>query len=419
MAERLPEKQLARAVARQRLASRLSDQPVAPLSDLVQMGRAVGLSMAEMQRVTGAARQTIYRQLPEEEDPPRDPSQQQAVIEVLMLLAAEGGFASPTVLARRAGLDPATVTALLNELDRDGLCEVRRDGYSSLEARPTDKAYRVLREHFDDLFLRRPDGISIYLRIDPGEEVGVAGAAATAVEELEFTVIEQWVAPSTMTGPEFAFKVNAPTVRRALDVAREVWRDVLEVRGLPFSEPVFANVIPPGGRGPVASAVLDAFLEAIVDAGAPNGEEARQARDAFAGGAWEAELAGRCVTMAALALRRAVGNDGEPRPIVDGDSAFAEFEPAAGALARMGQLPVKQAAVAALDLAVERLGPLPGGRLGSMRAPGVARVDERRGPTGSDLVEMACLAGEAVGAAGAESYVDAAQLVRRVVAGER
>lgn len=143
-------------------------------------------------------------------------------------------------------------------------------------------------------------------------------------------------------------------------------------------------------------------------------------RDAFAGGASEAELAGRCVTMAALALRRAVGNDGEPRPIVDGDSAFAELEPAAGALARMGQVPVKQAAVAALDLAVERLGPLPGGRLGSVRAPGaVPVIVEGRGPTGSDLVEMTRSAGEAVGAAGAESFVDAAQLVRRVVAGER
>lgn len=247
-----------------------------------------------------------------------------------------------------------------------------------------------------------------------------AAAAATVVEDLEFTVIEQSVAASTMTGPEFAFKVNAPTVRRALDVARDVWHEVQEARGLPYSEPVFANVIPPGGRGPVASSVLDAFLEAIVDAGAPNGKEARQARDAFAGGASEAELAGRCVTMAALALRRTVGNTSEPRPIVDGDSAFAELEPAAGVPVRKHGAPVKKAAVAALGLAVDRLGPLPGGRLGSVRAPGAAPVVvEGRGPTGSDLVRMTRLAGEAVGAAGAESYVDVAQLMRRAVAGER
>jgi hypothetical protein len=72
-----------------------------------------------------------------------------------------------------------------------------------------------------------------------------------------------------------------------------------------------------------------------------------------------------------------------------------------------------------LDLAVERLGPLPGGRLGSLRAPGAPPVIvDEEGPTGSDLIQMARSAGEAVGHAAAGSYVDAARLVRRVVAGE-
>jgi len=419
VAQSLAESEIAGAVARRRLASRVTDHPVAPLADLVQMGRAVGLSMAEMQRVTGAARQTIYRQLPAQGDPPRRPSRQQATIEVLMLLAAEGDFASPAVIARRAGLDPVGVTGLLTDLDGDGLCELRHDSYASLEARPVPATYAVLREHFDDLFLRRPDAISMYLRLRPGEETAVAQAAGTVVANLEFDVIEQTVAPSTMVGPEFAFTVNAPTIRRALNVARDVWREVQAARGLPFTEPVIANVIPAGGRAPVTSTVLDAFIEAITDSGAPNGADVREARDGFGGGVSEGALAGRCVTMAALALRRAVGNDGDPRPIVDGDSAFAEYEPASGAIVHMGQVPVKKAAVAALDLAVERLGPLPGGRLGSVRAPGAPPVIVRdQTPSGWELTEMARFAGEAVGFAATESYVDAAQLVRRVAAGD-
>ncbi|MGI8729284.1 MAG: hypothetical protein ACR2LK_04740 [Solirubrobacteraceae bacterium] len=419
VAHSLAESEIAGAVARRRLASRVTDHPVAPLSDLVQMGRAVGLSMAEMQRVTGVARQTIYRQLPAQGDPPRRPSRQQATIEVLILLAAEGDFASPAVMARRAGLDPVSVTGLLTDLDGDGLCEVRRDSYASLEARPVPATYAVLREHFDDLFLRRPDAISMYLRLQPGEETAVAQAAGAIVANLEFDVIEQTVAPSTMVGPELAFTVNAPTIRRALNVARDVWREVQAARGLPFTEPVIANVIPAGARAPVTSTVLDAFIEAITDSGAPNGAEVREVRDGFGGGVSEAELAGRCVTMAALALRRAVGNEGDPRSIVDGDSAFAEYQPASGAMVHMGQVPVKKAAVAALDLAVERLGPLPGGRLGSVRAPGAPPVIVRdQTPSGSELTEMARFAGEAVGFAATESYVDAAQLVRRVVAGD-
>ena len=420
VAQSLAESEIAAAVARRRLASRVTDHPVAPLADLVQMGRAVGLSMAEMQRVTGAARQTVYRQLRAEGDPPRRPSRQQATIEVLMLLAAEGDFASPAVMARRAGLDPVRVTGLLTDLDIDGLCELRRDSYASLEARPVSATYAVLREHFDDLFLRRPDAISMYLRLQPGEEADVARAAGTVVADLEFDVIEQWVAPSTMVGPEFAFTVNAPTIRRALDVARDVWREVQAARGLPFTEPVIANVIPAGGRAPVMSTVLDAFIEAIIDSGAPNGAEVREARDGFGGAASEAELAGRCVTMAALALRRAVGNESDPRPVLDGDSAFAEYVPASGAMVRVGQVPVKNAAIAALDLAVERLGPLPGGRLGSLRAPGAPPVIvHNQTPSGSELTQMARFAGEAVGFAAADSYVDAAQVVRRVVAGDR
>jgi len=334
-----------------------------------------------------------------------------------MLIAAEAGYASPALLARRAGLSAPLVTRVLIDLDADGLAVVRRDGYASLEAAPTDATYAALREHFDDLYLRRPDAILVYLRLPEADRQAFGRAANGVLAAHEHVVTAPSTAPSVMgDAAELAFKVNAPTIRRALAVTREVWRDVVKQVGLDFSEPVITNVIPPGAQPLVGSEVLDAFLEALADTGAPNSDALRELRARFSGGVSEAELAGRCVTLAALALRRTVGNDGEPRLIVDGDSAFAELEPAIGVPVSRENSPVKKAAVAALELATDRLGPLPGGRLGSFRAPGQSprRVNEVR-PTSSELLEMARLSGEAVGAAAATGSLEAPVALRRVV----
>jgi len=380
------------------------------------MGRAVGLSMSEMQRVTGLARQTLYRQLPPEGPSERNPSRPQASIEVLMLLAAEADYGSPALIGRRAGLSPSLVTGVLVDLDGEGLCAVRRDGYASLEAAPIAATYLSLREHLDDLYLRRPDAISVYVRVPEDQQQAFSRAASTVLATHEHVVMPRSTAPSMMVSPELAFKVNAPTIRRALAVTRDVWDDVLKEVGLDSSEPVITNVIPPGSQPLVASDVLDTFLEGLVDTGASNGDAVREVRAHFSGGVSEAELAGRCVTMAALALRRIVGNDGEPRPIVDGDSAFAELEPAHAVPARKEGSKVKKAAVAALELATDRLGPLPGGRLGSFRAPGQSpRVANEVRPTSSDLLDMARLSGEAVGAAAGLGTLDALPAMRHVV----
>ncbi len=416
VARAITDEKLAPAVARQRLTSRLTDHPVAPLADCVQIGRAVGLSMSEMQRATGLARQTLYRQLPPDGEVERHPARLQASVEVLMLLAAEADYGSPALLARRAGLSAQLVIGVLTDLDLEGLCTVRRDPYASLEAAPAAATYLALREHFDDLHLRQPDAISVYVRLPKDRRQAFTRAANRVLATHDHVVMPQSTAPSVMGGPELAFKVNAPTIRRALAVTRDVWGDVLKEIGSGFSEPVITNVIPPGSQPLVASEVLDTFLEAVVDTGVPNGDALREVRARFSGGVSEAGLAGRCVTTAALALRLTVGNDGEPRPIVDGDSAFAELEPASGVPVSKENAPVKKAAVAALELATDRLGPLPGGRLGSFRAPGQSprTVNEVR-PTSSELLDIARLSGEAVGAAAAKPTLDALVAMRRVV----
>jgi hypothetical protein len=421
VAHGIPDGELARAVARQRLTSRLTDHAVAPLADCVQIGRAVGLTMSEMQRVTGLARQTLYRHLPAEDSPPRRPPRPQASGEVLMLLAAEGGFAAPPVLARRAGLEPTLVQVVATDLAQEGLCDLRRDGYStSLEAGANSATYWALRTQFDDLYLRRPDAISVYVRVPADRTLDFERAADTVMAQHEHLVIPQASAPSVMAGPELAFPVNAPTIRRALAITRELWRDVLRALDLEFSEPSIANVIAPGSQPLIRSEVLDSFLESAVHSGAPNGDGMREVRDRFAGGISEMGLAGRCVTGAARALRRARGNESEPRPIVDGDAAFAELQPAFGVPVDPEIQPIKDAVVAALELATDRLGPMPGGRLGSFRAPGQrpAIVDAVT-PAVDDLREMARLSGQAMGLAAGLRAVDLiAEMARLVIPAE-
>jgi hypothetical protein len=418
VARGLVDDELARAVARQRLLSRLTDHPVAPLADCVWIGRAVGLSMSEMQRLTGLARQTLYRHLePEGGQELRRPGRAQAAIEVLILLAAEGEYASAPLIARRGGLPQELVTAVISGLEVDGSCTVRRDGYANLEATPTAAAYLTLREHFDDLFLRRPDAISVYILVPEEHQAAVARAAEEILASDEHVLMSQSTAPSVMVGPELAVMVNAPTVRRALAITRDIWAEVLKRSRIRFFEPVITNVIPPGTQPLLRSEVLDAFVEAILDAGAPKGDVLGEFRARFRGGISEAELAGRCVTAAALALRRAVGNDRDPRAIVDGDSAFAELQSAHGVPVRRKAARIKSAAVTALELATDHLGPLPGARLGSFRASGNApRIVDGVGE-GSELLNMVRSSGEAVGAADLLGVLDARAALAQVVAG--
>lgn len=420
IARGLPSDDVARAVARQRLTSCLTDHAVAPMRDCVQTARAVGLPMVEIQRTTGVARQTLYRHAQVDDEKLRVPPWPQASIEVLMLASAEDGPAPIALLARRAGLSLQLVQSVALALAEDGRCAVVRDDYSGLQIEATEATYELLREHFDDLYLQRPDTISVYLRVPDEHRVVIERAAANVLPALEYVVMDRSVAPSMMIGPELALPVNAPTIRRALGIAASIWEKLTEGTAIEGTPAQVANVIPPGGKPLAAepSLVLDAFLERILDAGGKDVDALRELRAEYSGGASEAELAGRCVTVAALALRRAVGNKKEPRAIRNGDEAFVEWEPARLVPTTEEAVPVKKAAVEALDLAIERLGPIPGGRLGSFRRPGgdpniVATFE----PSTSDLVRMAELAGTAVGAASATGALGADVAMRRVIAG--
>ena len=186
---------------------------------------------------------------------------------------------------------------------------------------------------------------------------------------------------------------------------------------------------------PAASHVLDLFVAATAYHVDPSQAEAlHRQRDRYGGGYSERDLVGRLLTAAAMALRRAVDQASPPAPIASGTEAFAELQ-AVRAAAR-SRLALRQSGlrglrlerarkrgelelVEALELASDRLGPLPAGGLGQVRAPDAASpLVEGVDPTPDELAGMAAHAGAALGRlAAASSDVDPVGELREALEG--
>ena len=403
------------------LASLKADRATPPLHEAVRLGRAAGLRVAEMERMSGYTRPTIYaamRALDEGAVPAvSDPTLLSR--QVLVVLCSVSGAIPVGEIADRLRLEIGPIRAGLLSLRAQGMCQIEGDlgaEPSAMSAVATDFGRDMLRTIFDDLFLRRPDAFSVYVRLDADERAAIESAARDVVSAHEHTVIEASVAPSRMTTAEFAFAVHAPSSRTALAIVHDVWSAVRERAGLRPAAAWITDLISPAPLPSSESPVLDAFAEAICEQMPQVAVEVMQARRRYSGDLDERMLAGRCVTAAATALRRAVGSKNDPRPITNGDEAFGELAPAATVPVASPQAPIKRATRRALELAADHLGPLRGGELGSVRAPGQPpRIVEEVRPTSKELALMSREAGLAVGLAGKQDIVDVAKGMLEVV----
>jgi hypothetical protein len=416
-------------VARQMLASLRGERSAAPLAEAARTARAVGLSVSEMERMSGYTRQTVYNALRDvdaaTEDADRDAAGDGTLLprQLLIVLCAAGGAMPLPELARRLRLPVDRVAPSVRALREQGLCALERadpggaDGLEGVSVAATAPGQRVLLELFDDLFLRRSDGFSVYLAVEPEEQRRIEIVAEEVLSAHEHSVIEQRVAPGRMAGPELALTVHAATSRLAVRIAGDVWDELRARAGLDAAQPRLVDVVAPARPPCGESAVLDAFVTAIAEGCPSSAADVMRERRRYGGGEDERTLAGRCLTSAARALRRSIGQRADPRPITDGEAAFGEFMPVSGLPLDAPRAPIRRAVKQALELAVERLGPYPGGELGSFRHPhGEPHTPRQVHPSLEDLVRMAELAGEAVGTAAALGVgVDASAEVRSVV----
>jgi hypothetical protein len=421
IARAIPDHAVGIALARQRIASHRTDEPVAPYADCVKVGRAAGMSMTEIQRAGGTARQTPYNALRSVDGaPPRTPPTAQLRDEVLAILTAQRAYGNPLALAEAAKLDKRLVMGALIELGDREQARIYRDSDGSITAEPTDETYKLVRHSFDRLYLRRPDSTSVYLEIPKGHTDAVRDAVAELSPGTEATIITRDTVPSRMRGDELAFVTPAPTYREAAQLAQDFWAPIAKRVGLP-DVAIIADILLPGSRTIFASDVLDAFMTGILDEEAPRPETLVRARDAFLGDVDERTLALRCASEAARALRACAGNTGRPALLRTGDDAFAELE-SVNAVAteyRIAQTvdldarfdAVREATVKALLTAVDRIGPLAGGRLGGGGDTGEVK------PSREDLATIATAAGHAVGGASRLTAFSVLDAMQRVISG--
>ena len=419
IAMRLRGVELAREVARQQLASARNGRAGIPLEDAVVVARAAGIGASEIQRMAGCSRQTVYN-LTSDTGRARiaAPSSQRG-LEVLIALRATDGEVSIEDVAARLRVREQDLIPVVSHLRSESLVVSLTAGPLRAQSSigPTNDGDEVLRDHLDDFVLTREDTFSVYMHAEPHELAALRHAADILMSRHEHDLIEVSVAPSSLSGPVLAFSVHTSSRRRAIEVACDVWKALRDLcsqhADLPPSAPRIANVIPPAIPPDAGSSVLDAFCDGIDEAMPDDHASVARARKRYAGDADDRELAGRCLTTAARALRHSLGHQGEPRPILHGDAAFDEWQ-IVSTLHLDSQLEtIQEPLLRALDLATERLGPLAGGRAARLTARGSAAVPLVE-PRLQELEEMANLAGVALGRAGNFAGIDPAEAVLRV-----
>ncbi len=416
---------LAQEVARRELVVVRAERTAPRLVEAVRLGKAVGLSVSEMERMAGCSRQTIYtalRQVSDEDAPTRRGVMDSATLmrQLLVAVVASGGDVPIAELASRLAVADDEVLRAGRALAAQELCTISQYGRASAGSATivsTPHAQDALRAYFDDLYLSRAEGFSVYLAVDPAEASRIAAAAAALVSRHEHVLMDARVAPSVMRGPELALVVYAPTSRMAVTIARDIWNELRKHAELREAAASVQDVAPPFPQPCGDSQALDAFVTAITEVVPECAGEVLRQRMRYAGGVDELTLVTRCLTAAARALRTTVGQEAQPRPITDGDAAWGELAPASSLRLDARRARVQHSVVEALKLATDHLGPLPGGRVGAFRAPGSPpRIVEEVHPSGDQLERMAASSGTAIGHA-ASFGVDPGHELAAIVSG--
>jgi hypothetical protein len=409
VARGLADPDVAPEVARQILSSLRGERNAAPLAEAARLGRAVGLSVSEMERMSGYTRQTVYSALREvDQGIVHDLTTDRVLLSrhVLVVLCAIQGAIPATELAGRLRLAPEHIVSTLRALKEQRLCLIEgqlsaEGGYGNVSVAATVDAYQVLLELFDDLYLRHSDGFSVYLHVDPGDLRAIELACDRTLSTHENTIMSPTIAPSVMSGWELALTVHAPTSRLAVRIAEDVWLELRKRADLAETPARIADVIAPSPPPCGESEVLDAFATSIAEEWAAVAHDVMRERMRYPGGVDERALACRCLTSAARVLRISVGQQHDPRPITDGEAAWGELMPVSGLPLDSQRAPIQRAVKEALELAADTLGPFRGGDVGSFRQQGSApTIVQQVRPSQQELVRMAELAGKAVGRAG-------------------
>lgn len=214
-------------------------------AQLVRTALAAGLSPAEINRVSGLGRQTIYNLS-------RQPASAAAAtdlrLQLLALVAARPGL-NTADLAAGLSLETDDLKRLIDGLKRSGYLEAA-DGSWILSS--TGRDFLTDAELEQERRRLYPQAWTMYLRIAESE-VSLIGAAAERVSGRNGAeVLSASVAPSVMAGPELAIVTEALDQRDALETVQEIYSEIREEAGLQPALAAIALIIEPQQLSPIS-----------------------------------------------------------------------------------------------------------------------------------------------------------------------
>jgi len=216
-------------------------------NELVRLGSVVGLRPAELQRISGLSRQTVYTAIRHTDKPTAD-----LFLWTLAILAADGASTITSVAGQLRAEEPVA-ESLLRGLADGGYVRIATVGFSEPGAAVfmlSDRGQRALAERAQDLALRqRPDVCFISLAVDTEESDRLEEAARAIVGRNEWNLLDASI-HSTMRGPELALLIPAVTSREAINTMYDLWQEIRSEAELDPRLPKVALHVPPQPRRP-------------------------------------------------------------------------------------------------------------------------------------------------------------------------
>lgn len=233
------------AVLERELEFVMLDAPANARADALAVGaraaKRVGAGPARLSALTGLSRQAIYDAL--KRRPSRLPRDMEFVIAAYLAKHAE----TPESLAGLLAVSVDELRPVLAELERRRMIKVAVAGDRTQVLLAGERASEELRMRLEERRWVHLERFSVYARLADGERHNIRAAASEILGDAHFAILNKGIAHHVTTD-ELAFAVGAESRREALETAQELWRQVREAAGLPFSFLPLADIIDPVRR---------------------------------------------------------------------------------------------------------------------------------------------------------------------------
>jgi hypothetical protein len=213
---------------------------------LLRISRESGISIVELQRVTGAARQTVY-------DAIKAPIESALDELCVLALIASGGAQTMDAVVHCTGATHERVRRTLSSLNGAGYLEDLRS--HALNSQPlgvfgvSAKGLERLQIEVDNDRLRSSynDAWTIFIAVPDGTQRELLAAARELFGDNDsYGLVGAHVSPSTMQGPELAVVVRSPDLREALLMVRDIWQELRSrsIKRLPATPRITSSSAP-------------------------------------------------------------------------------------------------------------------------------------------------------------------------------